>query len=569
MSGIRVLGPSLDSQQTNETGISISRCIDIEISNMEFAGWGSAAIEIVDQEDDATQDRGSITLGPDGTPDGGRIRDPQQVRIIRNYFHHNQHPSEGGHAAGYGVNVQDGAWALVAENVFDFNRHAIAASGKAGGYDAERNLILKGGGFHGRWYNRWTHLFDVHGDAHGFLSSAGTSLKNTLCFWCEDKPPSTYDTGNAGRRFLFVANAFQFRNDYAIKIRGRPRSAAIIQQNVFPHDGLEADWGDDAISLQTKENVDLGPGNVIRVDTFGKYGVCDFDGDGVDDLFLPTGRTWWFSSFGEFQWSYLNARTERLAALRLGYFDDDGRCDVLTESNGRWEISSGGSGLKTSLGIFDARLQDVQFGRFDPRVRDSRPNVTRKTTHAFRRLPDGQWQVTSLSARDWQNVETSQLPMNKLRFGDFTGDGVTDVLAVVDGQWSISESAREPWRPLNPNLDEPMAKLQIVNLDADDNIDDVLRLDVTGTPSSLFLSTATTRLTWWRSKNGTEPWREYKKYEFKYEVSAGFTITPQFGFAGRFGVTPGGGVMVIDQNRRGRFFSHVDEPSDWMSRFAY
>jgi hypothetical protein len=41
-------------------------------------------------------------------------------------------------------------------------------------------------------------------------------------------------------------------------------------------------------------------------------------------------------------------------------------------------------------------LSEVQFGRFDPRARDHRPGVTRKTTHAFWRSPDGTWYVTPL-----------------------------------------------------------------------------------------------------------------------------------------------------------------------------
>jgi hypothetical protein len=37
------------------------------------------------------------------------------------------------------------------------------------------------------------------------------------------------------------------------------------------------------------------------MDTFGEYfSQCDFDGDGIDDLFLATGETWWYSSSGKF-----------------------------------------------------------------------------------------------------------------------------------------------------------------------------------------------------------------------------------------------------------------------------
>jgi hypothetical protein len=556
LSGVRVFGPSFGGQTAGEIGVRIIDC-GIEISNMEIAGWGGAAIKVESPE--------------------LRLVFPTMVKIVGNFLHHNQHPSSGGHAAGYGVTVSSHASALIAENVFDFNRHAIAASGNSIGYEATRNLVLKGGGYHGGTLNRWTHQFDVHGNAHSALPEVGCwflqQRPNPLCLWCEFcEHPTTYDRGDAGHSFMFVANAFQYRNDNAIKIRGRPRRGAAFERNVFPHDGLENDWGDDAIALQTDENVHLRPGNTIRTDTYGNYGVCDFDGDGVDDLFLATGQTWWYSSFGEFQWSYLNTRTERLNDLRLGYFDDDRRCDVLTASGSEWIISSGGYGSPRSLGAFGARLSEVEFGRFDPAARDYRRGVTRQTTHAFRRMADGQWQVTPLSTpAGWRQAQSSQLPMNELRFGDFTGDGITDVLALVNGHWSISESGHNPWRPLNLLLRDDVRNLRIANMDGDDNIDDILRLErqrktTTLDDGSTFEQTT---LIWWRSKNGNEPWEEYKRFEFSFPVSPGWTISPRFGFAGRFGIAGGGGVMVIDQDRRGRFYNHTESAPEWMSLFAY
>lgn len=238
-------------------------------------------------------------------------------------------------------------------------------------------------------------------------------------------------------QFWYANNSFQYLAGPAIEIRGRPHLRIYIHDNVFAHEGLENDWGDDAIHVNDRNDLDvieIGPNNVIDFDSYGRYGVCDFDGDGVDDLFLATGQTWWYSSFGEFQWTYLSARTERLNQIRLGYFDDDPRCDLLTESNGRWVIASGGTGPWTSIGAFGAPLAEVAFGRFDPHIRDHRPGVTRRTTHAFRRTPSGEWLVTSLSAPAWQHAQSSSFPMSKLRFGDFTGDGVTDVLAVQNGK---------------------------------------------------------------------------------------------------------------------------------------
>src|SRR6185295_18577300 len=100
-------------------------------------------------------------------------------------------------------------------------------------------------------------------------------------------------------------------------------------------------WGDDAIALQTGQHVYMGSGNVIDFDSYGRYGVCDFDGDAIDDLFLATRAGFWFSSGGEFPWSYLGPQKDDPRNIRLGYFDDDLRCDVIADSFGQWVISSG------------------------------------------------------------------------------------------------------------------------------------------------------------------------------------------------------------------------------------
>jgi hypothetical protein len=58
---------------------------------------------------------------------------------------------------------------------------------------------------------------------------------------------------------------------------------------------------------------------------------CDFDGDGINDRFLTTGQTWWFSSnHGQGPCVYLNTSTLSLqhGDISLGYFDGDSLCDV-------------------------------------------------------------------------------------------------------------------------------------------------------------------------------------------------------------------------------------------------
>jgi hypothetical protein len=164
-------------------------------------------------------------------------------------------------------------------------------------------------------------------------------------------------------------------------------------------------------------------------------------------------------------------------------------------------------------------------------------------------------------------VQSSSVPMEKLRFGDFSGDGVTDVLAVVSGRWSISESARGQWTVLNRHLSSDVRSLYIADLD-NNNIDDIIRLETkirgAGPDSPV-------NLTWWVSDDGRSRWRELRSYSTTVQLlreSPGL-----FAFSGRFGAEPGAGVLLTDVDRKGRFFSEADgrtgPSAEWTSRFAY
>jgi hypothetical protein len=202
---------------------------------------------------------------------------------------------------------------------------------------------------------------------------------------------------------------------------------------------------------------------------------------------------------------------------------------------------------------------------------DFQPGSTRRTTHAFRRRADGQWEITRLTGgANWVTsyvvpgpngpetkvLQSSSKPLDKLQFGDFTGDGVTDVLAVDGGHWSISESALGGWRPLNPALSDDVRHVVIANMDGD-NIDDVLKLDAKPTAGSVVI-------TWSRSQNGTSGWQTFATYSFPINQAGSIRA-----FAGRFGAALGGATLVIGPDRRGRFHGITDVTPDWWSLFPY
>jgi hypothetical protein len=559
LTGFRVYGPSFGQQQNGDRGIVIIKCVDVEISNLEVAGWGGEAIKIQDEHDEYPESewnlRGqpSVCHEPPHNGPGGRIASADQVRIVDNYIHHNQQPRTtfDNHTGGYGVQVTYGAYATVARNLFSHNRHAVEGGGNMGGYDAIENLVLRYGGIH---YDGaitvHTHQFDIHGTGdNGF-------------------------GGFAGARTRYSYNAFQYGADNAIAIRGSPRCGIDISHNVFPHEGLEDDWGDDAIKLEYRDDIGrikLGPSNTINYNSYGKYAVCDFDGDAIDDLFLPTGVSWWFSGMGEFPWRFLSQRTERLERLRFGYFDGDNKCDVVTESNGAWMISSGGTGAWYRLGQAYAPLNQIHFGRFDPSVRDGRAGATKRTTHAFWRTPQGEWKITTLTGagQGWRPLGSSRVPMNELAFGDFTGDGVTDVLSVQRGRWAISKSGAETWTNLNPSLGDNVAGLKFADIDHN-GIDDIIRLRYSTLP---FGTHTRERYEWEVSYDGAGTWKPLKSYAWVTPGSFLARNTTIHVFAGRFGLAPGAGILTVDRGGTGRFFAPLEgrerRSTDWNSTFNY
>jgi hypothetical protein len=522
LSNFRLQGPDKNIESTDDhlqIGIIVDSCVGVEISNMDISGWSWAGIRIVDDPKN---------FG------GGRIDKPEQVVIRGNYIHNNQHEGENG----YGIDLALGATALIEENVFDTNRHSIAGNGYSDGYRAERNLVLKGGGYHKLGFH--THVFDMHGTANCGIRGVVND--------------SAWNCGRAGGLIVINDNAFQYSAENDIKIRGKPQIEAVILRNVFPFSRLEGGTvlsGGIAVT-QGKTNITIGKGpnaNITGYDSYGKYGICDFDGDGKDDLFLATGATWWFSSSGEFQWTYLKQAKETIDQLKLGYINGDNRCDVLAANGDSWEVSDGGTAAWRPIGRFAVPMSEVVLGRFGPPV-----SGLGQTSHAFRRAADGQWYVTSLAAPSWTPAQSSSIPLSKLRFADFTGDGITDVLAVQGGHWSISASGTGEWETLNPKLSQSFDSLSIGDLDADGRAD-IVRFQPSGA------NALTPSVSW----GGRSDWAALPKVT---GVAYGaFALLPLHAFVGRFDAIGGADLLVVDGKRNGRFANRAG--TMWNSQYPY
>lgn len=332
LEGFRLQGPTAgqgSGEDNSETGIRIwpfesaTPIARIQISNMEVSQWAGAGISVGDQPSSAAP-RGRLFRENVGA-----------VRITGNYVHHNRHDQEG-----YGVSVGGGAYALIERNVFDENRHAIAGGSRSGddfsGYTVNENLVLSGGGVACSLGVCWqTHQIDMHGD------------KTDLGYdWC---------CGNAGETLLITRNTVLYTAGLAIKVRGNPVDKAVVDGNVFRHASRSEAIGQNGsggFGDNISKPIDVRPDNV-----FGFTAVatgCDVVGDGLPDLLMPTGVTWWARSATTQQWRHLNTQPQTLPQLMFADADGDGRCDVLLRPQPPATVpsfySSGGSSAWKLLG---------------------------------------------------------------------------------------------------------------------------------------------------------------------------------------------------------------------------
>jgi hypothetical protein len=321
-SGFRLEGPTdyIAQGDAKEIGIRIwpfgepTPIQHIEVSNMEVFHWSGAAVSVGDNTEGAERGRLFNT-------------NERAVHIFGNFLHHNRH----GAGYGYGVVVGNGAYALIEQNVFDENRHAIAGDSRNGnkrdysGYTLRDNLILSGGGKHcsDGWYwaltgwrlNCWqTHQIDMHGDGNEWYSD-----NNWLC-------------GTAGETMIIQRNTILYTKGHAIKIRGNPADKAVVDNNVFKNssrgDAIAQTGSCGGFGDNITNPIIVNPNNVFGSDPATELGSCDFFGDGQQDQFMATGVTWWAKSPVTQQWRYLNTMPEKLSQLQLIKLDNDSVCDV-------------------------------------------------------------------------------------------------------------------------------------------------------------------------------------------------------------------------------------------------
>lgn len=173
----------------NSSGIKVNEYKNLTVENCEIYFWSHAGIEVSNNS---------------------------TAFIHHSYIHHNQRVG-----LGYGI-VVDQAHALIKANIFDYNRHAIAGTGRLGtSYIAEYNISLSNSTNQG-------HVFDMHG---GVDRNDGTNL--------------------AGDYVSVSNNIFYYKNFPVIKVRGVSLKKSIISNNTFIKADLGGNPNVDRVILQS------------------------------------------------------------------------------------------------------------------------------------------------------------------------------------------------------------------------------------------------------------------------------------------------------------------------------
>jgi len=217
--------------------------------------------------------------------------------------------------------------------------------------------------------------------------------------------------------------------------------------------------------------------------TLSENGGIDFDGDGRTDPFRLTNRPggglqWQYLSGGlPAGWQDLTYASDDFSTLRFGDFDGDGKSDVFAahfvSPNQQWVFSSGGTAPYQNLAFASASVF-IGLGRFDG---DLKTDVFGAVPTAMANLydfdysPGGAASFVNLSTNNFINL-FSGFP---LRFGDFDGDGRTDVFQAFDGGngtsfWVYFPDGATPTKSLGsqPFL---FRDLQLGDFDADGKTD--------------------------------------------------------------------------------------------------
>ena len=432
ITGLRLIGPGRSNNQswgpTRAVHVN-ENARDIIVDRNEITAWTAAAIDVVgpDRSEPPTW-RCPVPATPDSL-----VR-PTAVRAIRNFIHTNRD--------GYGFVVGTGAYGLAQGNVMMQNRHAITSDGNPmSGYRALDNFFLSQGvASEGG--------FETDVDVHG------------------SKKEDDWKGGVAGDHFEIAFNTFLGTKQSNVFTRGDTCRFVDVHDNVTrnrePHILFftKPRTGAFGSSAGRKEFRNLKANKFKIKDPTLSTAAGDFDGDGVDDIFVGTGAGWYFSSGGRTEWRFLNRKPEKTTDLRFGDFDLDGRTDVVTVHGADIVVSWAGSSEWQTINVTAGNLDDLAVGDFDG---DGASDLFYANGTNWYFAPGG---------RNWQHFAADRRRTKDLRFGRFTeNDARTNVLGIHEGRYKVVRQIGGSWEPLGPARTSSLRDVVVADFDGDGIVD--------------------------------------------------------------------------------------------------
>ena len=345
------------------------------------------------------------------------------VRVIGNLIHHiaRRDPFDS-----YGSVTGQGAFILNQGNIFylQYAHHIAADPVATTGYHAYDNFFLSN--------ERKTHDVDMHPTGHVEGTRAGDYFDVGWNTFLHTGHENIHDSGTPCRFTAIHDNIFLQSKGAAIVTATTDPTKHVVWANTFKAPNPTADLA-----------------------------VGDFDGDGIDDVFVGTGAGWYFSSGGQSEWRFLNRMPEHASQLRFGDFDGDGRTDVVALHGAKIDISWGGLSPWQTINVTASLLSDIAVGDFDG---DHRSDLFLATGAQWFYAPGG---------RNWTLfASSSKVHTRDLRFGDFTHEGHTQVLRIsASHNWLLVRSIGASWESLGSARDASLNELVVGDFDGDGHAD--------------------------------------------------------------------------------------------------
>ena len=386
ITGLRIQGPT-GAVQTELTGRGILTpvsTVGLEIDNNELFDWPDHAVSF----------------------------QGVSAHIHNNFFHHNQKSKDNAgkkKGTGYGVNIAQGASknVLIENNVFDYGRHAVSTTGVPGSrYVARHNIVLN---------NFTLYAFDSHANGSFCIGDSENNIP----------PQSIASSTIVVEENLIASSAYLLtqtgaaRIGKAIHLDGRPIEGAWVIGNWFADAQFPLDDNEPISVTQNYHPVTPSCNTPIRdpsafenitmvqnrlpdsnwlVDRFDTNRSGDFNGDGLSDLLSITA----------------NAGTN----------DDDFGIRVFDQGSGDFLPDANWGGNTGAIDLDRYFVQDMNNDGMDDIV--SIEEITNATGfYVWESLGS---QFTSFS--QWETNSDTNLARERYQFGDFNGDGFTDLISI-------------------------------------------------------------------------------------------------------------------------------------------